>query len=175
MEYADELETLASIVEVTRDLPAHLCDQHPGDLALAELDQTIASGARINIISGKTNSWMADTGASVDVVDESHLSNKGWKKLSRLDQPLTYGTAAGDVTVDSTIALHSKSIGDIDAVILKDSPSVISVGRRCVEQGFGFYWRPYKPPVVVHPDTKTMIKCAVRDYVPYVVEADGVV
>ena len=175
LEYADELDTLASIVKETHDLPAHLCEQQLGDLAKAELDQTIAPGARINAISGKIKTWMADTGASVDVIDESHLSNKGWNKLTRLDQPLTYGTAAGDVTVDSTIALHSKSIGDIDAVILKDSPSVISVGRRCMEQGFGFYWHPYKEPVIVHPDTKTIIKCAVQDYVPYVVEADGVV
>ena len=44
-----------------------------------------------------------------------------------------------------------------------------------MEQGFGFYWHPYKEPVIVHPDTKTIIKCAVQDYVPYVVEADGVV
>ena len=93
LEYADELETLASIVKETHDLPAYLCDQHSGDLAQAELDQPIAPGARINAISGKIKSWMADTEASVDVIDESHLSSKGCRKLTRLDQPLTYGTA----------------------------------------------------------------------------------
>ena len=50
-----------------------------------------------------------------------------------------------------------------------------SVGYRCVEEGWGFYWDPYsKTPYWVKPDGST-VTCVVDNYIPYVVEDESVV
>ena len=89
-------------------------------------------------VVGKVSHWLADTGASVDAIDQRHLSQKCRETVMRMDNPLTFDTAAGLVTVNASVPLQSKNIGEIDAVLLKNSPAVISVGKRCVELGYGF-------------------------------------
>jgi RNA:NAD 2'-phosphotransferase (TPT1/KptA family) len=124
--------------------------------------------------ANKIRSWMADTGASVDVVDQQQISKEGQKKVRRLEDSRTYETAAGDVTVNSAISLHSNRVGSIDAIILDGSPAIISVGRKCMIEGYGFYWPPFTPPHIISPGGQRRVDCIVEDYVPYVLEADGV-
>ena len=52
--------------------------------------------------------------------------------------------------------------------LVQSSPPVLSVGLRCVEDGFDFVWRGSKneKPKLVSPDGK-VIELEVRDYVPY--------
>ena len=93
------------------------------------------------------------------------IKEGGELSSNRLAEPLTYGTAASEVTADSTIALYSKTSGGIDAVILENTPAVISSGKRRMQHGFGFYWKPYQPPIVVHPDSRTIITRVAQDFV----------
>ena len=52
--------------------------------------------------------------------------------------------------------------------LVQSSPPVLSVGLRCVEDGFDFIWRGSKneKPRLVSPDGQ-VIELEVRDYVPY--------
>ena len=43
---------------------------------------------------------------------------------------------------------------------------MLSIGRRCMEVGWSFYWEPYEPPYVIHPNGKT-VACVVEGNVPY--------
>ena len=51
---------------------------------------------------------------------------------------------------------------------MRSSPPVISVGMRCVDDGYDFIWRGSKgePPYMVKPNGER-IELVVRDYVPY--------
>ena len=101
-------------------------------------------GSNTKCISTITNehyvsSWMADTGASVDAVSIDLLSERKLKSATKLDDPQTYLTAGGPVTVDSAVTLHSKALnGKVEAQLLTDTPSVISMRRRCIDQMYGF-------------------------------------
>ena len=53
-----------------------------------------------------------------------------------------------------------------EAIVLPDTPWVLSIVRRCMEFGFGFYWPPYPPPMVVLPDGG-IIELEVEGYIPY--------
>ena len=70
----------------------------------------------------------------------------------------------------------------IDPYVLPDSPDVLSIGRRCVDQGYGFYWKPYsQSPALIPPDahmprvdssraSKEWTWLEVDDYIPYLVD-----
>ena len=52
-------------------------------------------------------------------------------------------------------------------MILKSTPAVLSVGRRCVEEGYSFHWPAFSnEPYMIAPDGK-LIRLFVRGYVPY--------
>ena len=63
--------------------------------------------------ANKIKSWMADTGASTDVIDKVCISEEGQRKVRHLKDELTYETAAGDVIVNSAISRHSQRIGKL--------------------------------------------------------------
>jgi len=124
-------------------------------------------------VVGKVGTWLADTGASVDAIDQKYLSQAGRKTAVQMSNPVLYETAASTVTVNASVPLQSKAIGDIDAVLLSNTPAVISVGKRCMEMGYGFHWEPYQAPTITHPDG-TKVQCVVENNCPYVVEEGGV-
>jgi len=129
----------------------------------------------VRSIKGRIDRWLADTGASIDAIDILMLSKAGRRKVRKLLSNRTFETAAGEVNTDSSIELFSDQIGQIDAVLLKHTPPVISIGRRCMEQGFGFYWPPYTAPHIICPDGRTRIDCTVEAFVPYIMEDKGTV
>ena len=55
----------------------------------------------------------------------------------------------------------------IDALVMKDSPPVLSIGRRCMQHGWGFSWELGEAPYVVLPCGK-IITCIVDGNVPYI-------
>ena len=56
----------------------------------------------------------------------------------------------------------------IDPYLVQSSPPVISVGMRCIDDGFDFVWRGSKgeSPYMVRPNGER-IELVVKDYVPY--------
>ena len=55
----------------------------------------------------------------------------------------------------------------INAYVLDDTPSVLSVGKRCMKQGYGFVWPPGDNPFMINPDGKR-ISLFVNGDIPYV-------
>ena len=55
---------------------------------------------------------------------------------------------------------------NIDAQILPDTPSVLSIGRRCTKEGYAFVWPPGGRPCFVLPDGRCMFMRVLRD-IPY--------
>ena len=53
------------------------------------------------------------------------------------------------------------------AHVLDDTPSVLSMGKRCLEQGFTFAWPSGKEPFMIDKDG-LIIKMKVKDHIPYI-------
>ena len=63
--------------------------------------------------------------------------------------------------------------GDFHPLVLPDSPSVLSVGIRCMEENYEFHWeRGSAHPYFISPKGKKIV-CHVDQYVPYVIEKTG--
>ena len=56
------------------------------------------------------------------------------------------------------------------AVVGKDTPDLLSVGYRCQELVYGFYWPPYYVPCFVLPDSNTEVDLEVDQFVPYLLD-----
>ncbi len=51
--------------------------------------------------------------------------------------------------------------------ILDSTPDVLSIGRRCVEDGYEFVWRPYSLHPTITTASGKVVKLVVRDCCPY--------
>ena len=114
---------------------------------------------------------MLDTGSAID--GTSCVANA---KAHRISQPAAIDTGAGQARVDSAIMTHLEEIGeDVEAAILPGASittKILTIGRRCAELGYGFYWHPWssKPEFVKPSGDACKVECD-ADYVPYLKSA----
>ena len=85
-----------------------------------------------------------DTGCAHDLVSKSMA--EGFEK-TRLPCPQGFATANGRATAYLKVPMCSKAMGgQIAPYTLSDTPAVLSVGRRCVEEGYSFIWKASETP-----------------------------
>ena len=58
---------------------------------------------------------------------------------------------------------------DISQLVLESTPAVLSVGKRCMEEGWMFVWNTWQNPLLISPARKK-IRLKVHGNVPYLVE-----
>ena len=51
--------------------------------------------------------------------------------------------------------------------MMEQTPAVLSIGRRCMQQGYSFHWPASKSPYFVKPGGEKIV-CDVHAFVPYV-------
>ena len=87
---------------------------------------------------------LADTGASVDLANRKNMSDRERKSERKSEHSLSLQTAKGSTSANTQITRDLGKLGiKIQPHVLDDCPDVISVGRRCKREGFGFYWPPW--------------------------------
>ena len=110
--------------------------------------------------------WIADTGSAQDLVNDSELpDNYGYYS----DNPIRMVTANGESSSAKQGRVFVPKLGrTIDPYLVRSSPTVISVGMRCVDDGYDFVWKGSKGenPYLLKPSGER-IDLVVRDYVPY--------
>ena len=110
--------------------------------------------------------WIADTGSAQDLVNDSELPDDyGYYS----NNPIRMITANGESSSSKQGKVFVPKLGKtIDPYLVRSSPPVISVGMRCIDDGYDFIWRGSKgePPYMVKPNGER-IELVVRDYVPY--------
>ena len=86
-----------------------------------------------------------------------------------LAEPMTLNTANGPVHVDEQVSFELPELhGDtVQAVVMGDTPRVLSVGERCRNQGYTFVWPSGSSPYFLTSRGAT-IQCEVHGNVPYV-------
>ena len=73
----------------------------------------------------------------------------------------------GIVDADKVINFSVATMNDsIEAYVLDSTPTVMSIGKRCMTMGYHFVWKPYKKPYILTPKGKKIL-LEVIDNVPY--------
>ena len=133
--------------------------------------RTIVSPATPHTTNGKVpvavDSWLMDSGTPLDIVNKASIAGNR-HRVRKIDR-IVLDTANGQNVADRGIDLVVELLGqDILPYVLDSSPNVLSIGRRCVVDGYGWYWPPYSlSPYLIHPVSGEFIYMRVEDYCPY--------
>ena len=95
-------------------------------------------------------SFIVDTGCGHNLIAERYIRFAGAMGLiRRLKQSITLNTAGGPSKALGTVRIACPKFkgGSFEALVMPNTPAVISVGERCMDHGFSFFWpagrRPY--------------------------------
>ena len=84
------------------------------------------------------------------------------------EEAISLQTANGVTNTDLISIFQTESFTEpINAYILDETPSGLSVGKRCMKQGYGFVWPPGHDPVMINPEGKK-ISLFVNGDIPHV-------
>ena len=99
--------------------------------------------------------WLMDTGCGHDLL-RRELAEAYQRFIVDVD-PITFGTAAGPTETARALQLTLKAcsgphlITKITPYILRDTPSVLTIGARCMDYSFAFIWLPGRTPCLITP------------------------
>ena len=109
--------------------------------------------------------WIADTGASQDLLSGTDAE---MGCIYESSQPLKFPTANGNIigTKQARVKIQQTD-SVVRPYVLDKAPSVLSVGMRCLRDGYDFVWRAHSRPYFRLPDG-SRIKLEVKDNVPFI-------
>jgi len=149
-------------------------DEHGSKLTWAAApfwnDPSAAAGVTTTKTGGKSKNtrWLIDSGCGWDLVDKRNVTH-----LGNLMESISVGpklwTANGVVQPDSQVPIFIPVLGTTYVpLVMQDSPDVLSLGRRCMEEGYGFHWEATNPhhPYLVTP-SGCRVDLMVDHYCPY--------
>ena len=113
--------------------------------------------------------WLMDTGSGHDLVPQ-HLVASSSLSVTPPDTAVSLSTANGPTAVESVAQIRVDALDSIsEALVLPSTPLVLSVGRRCMEDGFSFVWKAKQAPYLISP-SGTVTALSVDGYTPYLVD-----
>ncbi len=119
--------------------------------------------------------WLIDTGCGYDLVDEGDLKLSGLMNIIvKAPKGIRLKTPAGITKVDNEATLYLPELKEsVTARVCPKTPNVLSIGRRCMLDGYAFHWPKLShKPYLITPAGKVVF-LEVDGYIPYLV-ADGV-
>ena len=116
---------------------------------------------------GKVKLWLADTGCGHGLVSKTDVYAVK-RFLEKAPQVVTFQTVNGPPIGGQVCPLRFDELrAEIEPYVLNNSPSVLSIGIRCMEKKYTFIWPPGENPYFITPDDQ-IIQCEVHDHVPYI-------
>ena len=114
--------------------------------------------------------WMLDSGSGNDLIQES-LARKMGATLRNHPSAPSLQTANGVVRPEHQVALNIKELDEtIELLVLQSTPSVLSLGRRCMEEGYTFVWEVGENPVLITPSGNSIV-LSVEGNIPYLLSS----
>ena len=115
---------------------------------------------------GASDLWLVDTGCGHDLVSATNAKLSKGKKRT-LENQVTFQTANGDAPSTHSSQIFIEELSEmIEPFILKDTPSVISVGGRTMNKGCSFLWIAGRNPYWITPEAKVITLEVIGD-IPY--------
>ena len=70
-------------------------------------------------------------------------------------EPISFQTANGVTDTDFVSNFQTEAFKEpINAYVIDDTPSVLSIGKRCMNHKYGFVWPPGREPLMIDPEGK---------------------
>ena len=111
--------------------------------------------------------WLADTGCPIDLIGLNELSSSERTMIRKIGRSHSLQTANGTATTLGSITADMTDIEEVvDAHVMSNTPSLISIGKRCMEQGYSFSWPAGDLPVLRGPNGREIVLDVVNN-VPY--------
>ena len=111
--------------------------------------------------------WLVDTGCGNDLVGRQEIKSVS-NLLRKAPEPMAFHTANGITHATHTIPIR---VGELEEVVepwvLANSPAVVSVGRRCMHEGYSFIWLSAQNPYFITPSGNIVV-CEVIGDIPYI-------
>ena len=110
--------------------------------------------------------WIVDSGSSFDILSPYDLSKTDEKNVYSLSDAVGMNTADGQVTAEKGLMKRVfKNTEKIECLLLPNSPSLLSLGRLCLEAGYRFEWPSGQNPWLTYPSGES-IQLDVSNRVP---------
>jgi len=111
--------------------------------------------------------WLFDSGSGHDLISVGDLSDQQLREVVPSAEMLQLQTANGDVSVDRCVDINIPSMPGVTALVLPQTPAVLSMGRKCLHEGYSFRWDAGQLRVLAAPDGTNVPLCVEGD-VPYI-------
>jgi hypothetical protein len=122
-----------------------------------------ASASRAN----GSKRWLVDTGCPLDLIAEYEIGQDEKEYIKPATDSVRLNTANGITKANRIIKYRVDGMEDgIEAFVLSSTPTVMSVGKRCMERGYDFIWKAGEKPYLVPPSGRRMMLDVISN-VPY--------
>ena len=120
------------------------------DIAGGDSDDGDVSNLPVAVAHSKeARQWILDSGSCFDIAGRSSLSPEDVTRTKKSDRYVTLQTASGIVRENRRVQLPVGKINKvIDAVVLDGCPNVLSLGQRCLLEGYSLRWDAGMHPVL---------------------------
>ena len=140
------------------------------ELVAHEVEKSLKKSKNIMCISlpvqAKDRRFILDSGSGHDLISARKAERMNLKQ--RTCDPIMFHTANGSTATQTEAEID---LGTFDmtshAYVLDDTPSVMSLGKRCMEEGYSFVWPSGKMPFMITKDGER-IDLTIHDNIPYV-------
>ena len=111
---------------------------------------------------------VVDSGASMHLLSRKDLNSAKLETVGVSQSPTTVVTASGEVQTKKEATVYVKELDTFVTVkLLKETPAVLSLGKRCEDHGYSHEWTSGQKPQLIKDGRRT--KCNTENYVPIVV------
>ena len=140
------------------------------ELVAHEVERSLKKSKNLMCISlpvqAKDRRFILDSGSGHDLISARKAERMNLKQ--RTCDPIMFHTANGSTATQTEAEID---LGTFDmtsqAYVLDDTPSVMSLGKRCMEEGYSFVWPSGKMPFMVTKNGER-IDLTIHDNIPYV-------
>ena len=156
-----------------------LCDhspEGPDDLRCTKCrtvtGEQVPSRARLTAMPSTVGieKWLGDTGTDQDIVGKDSKTVSRATKIFKSNEPISLTTANGPITAEDVVEVILPGLCEsFNPYILQSTPSALSIGLRCLEQGYDFFGGKDTTPIFLRPDGQC-VKFKLQGRVPYIDE-----
>ena len=120
------------------------------------------------LVKPEEREFAVDSGASMHMISKKDLSNAEMDTLTKLCSPTIVITANGEVQTHEEAIVYVKELEIfLTMKVLENTPSVLSLGKLCDENGYSYEWINGQKPHLIKDGIR--IICNTENFVPIVV------
>ena len=117
-------------------------------------------------VEERDKKFIMDSGSGHDLIAQKKVDRMDMEMYE--DEMINFHTANGVTSTSKMTDIQFNVFEEpVKAHVLEDTPSVLSMGKRCLEQGYTFIWPSGKDPFMID-NSGLMINMRVKDHIPYV-------